>query len=163
VQLAVWIAYPQVIPFKITAIYLPILLVLSFCLATGIGLMASALNTFYEDVKYLLSVFLYLLFYLCPIIYFSENVYAAKQLHFPGNSLYTLYHLNPFAMLSTAYRKILVAPQDVKIPQGSQVETIPWLPLDWPFLGLTAVTCFAILIAGYALFNRLKWRFVERP
>jgi Flp pilus assembly pilin Flp len=28
---------------------------------------------------------------------------------------------------------------------------------------MAAVVSLAVLVGGYALFNRLKWRFVERP
>jgi len=39
----------------------------------------------------------------------------------------------------------------------------PALPLDWGLLGITAAMSLAALIGGYAMFNRMKWRFVERP
>jgi hypothetical protein len=30
-------------------------------------------------------------------------------------------------------------------------------------LGLAALTSFGFLVFGYWMFNRMKWRFVERP
>lgn len=156
--LVVWARHPSVPPFQISLLWLPLLLVINFALATGLGLLISALNTFYEDVKYMVGVALYLLFFLSPIMYFSEQVRYSKAL--TGNDwVYTLYHLNPVAMLATAYRKVLVAPQPVKVDE----KTYPALPLDWTLLGITAATSFAILILGYWVFNRMKWRFVERP
>ena len=154
----VWIRHPEVPPFTTTIIYLPVLLIINFALAAGLGLLISALNTFYEDVKYMVAVGLYLLFFLSPIMYFSEKVFHAKAtIEHPW--IYTVYHLNPVAMLSTAYRKVLVAPREVV--DGTL--TYQPLPLDWTLLGITAVFSFGMLFFGYWVFNRLKWRFVERP
>lgn len=157
--LVIWIRHPAVAPFQATILWLPLLLLINLALATGLGLLTSALNTFYEDVKYIVSVLLYLMFFLCPIMYFSENVWHSTRGKPWGDFLYTLYHLNPVAMLSTAYRKVLVAPQPVKIGD----DWVDPLPLDWGLLGITAVLSFGLLIFGYWVFNRLKWRFVERP
>jgi lipopolysaccharide transport system permease protein len=157
----IYVRNPAQSPFQLSTIYLPALLLISLMLVTGVGLIASALNTFYEDVKYMLSVGLYLLFYLSPIIYFSENVYYVD--HPRSGLIYVLYHLNPVAMLSTAYRKVLLAPQAVQVGGGGDATVYPPLPLDWGLLGITALMSFGLLVGGYALFNRMKWRFVERP
>jgi ABC-type polysaccharide/polyol phosphate export permease len=158
-QLVVWLRHPAVPPFQWTVIYLPFLLLINLALSLGLGLLISALNTFYEDVKYVVGVALYLLFFLSPIMYFSENVaYTAAQ---TGNSaMYALYHLNPIAMLSTAYRKVMVAPQPVHIDKDT---IVPPLPLDWAMLGITGLFSIFMLWFGYRTFNRLKWKFVERP
>lgn len=157
-MLVVYAMDPKVWPFQTTTLLLPLLLVINFALATGLSLLISALNTFYEDVKYIVSVLLYLMFFLCPIMYFSEAVYQRAQ--DSGRMwLYTGYHLNPVAMLSTAYRKLLLAPQPVKF-SGKMHDA---MPLDWGLLGICALTSFGFLIFGYHVFNKLKWRFVERP
>lgn len=144
-------------PFQVTSLYVPILLLINVALVTGLGLIISALNTFYEDVKYIVSVLLYLLFFLSPIMYFSESVkYSPPVLKHPW--IYTAYHLNPVATLSTAYRKVLLAPQLIKF----HGEVFQPLPMDWTMLMVTAAISFALLIGGYAMFNRLKWQFVER-
>jgi len=158
--LFVWIRHPQLSPFGWTMLWLPLLLVVNLMFTVGLALIVSALNTFYEDVKYLLGVALYLLFFLSPIMYFSENVrYSAAFEGEAGKWVYLVYHLNPVAMLCTAYRKVLVAPQPVYV-EGRWVDP---LPLDWGLFGVTAAVSLATLIGGYALFNRMKWRFVERP
>jgi ABC-type polysaccharide/polyol phosphate export permease len=152
--LVVWIANPGPSPFQWTAIFLPFLIVVNLALALGIALIVSALNAFYEDVKYIAQVVLYLLFYLCPIVYFSEQVMARTS---PMVS--TLFHLNPMATLCTAYRKLLLAPQPVNVGGG----TVPASPIDLPMLGIATLVSFVVLIFGYSVFNRMKWRFVERP
>jgi ABC-type polysaccharide/polyol phosphate export permease len=154
----VYLLHPGVWPFQATTIYLPLLLLVNLALVTGLGLIISALNTFYEDVKFIVSVLLYLLYFLCPIMYFSESVFHADivQKH-PW--IYTLYHLNPVATLCTAYRKILLANQPIIFRR----EELDPLPLDWGMLAITGVLSLGLLYFGYAFFNRLKWKFVERP
>ena len=159
---------PRVPTFQWSTIYLPLLIVISFLLSAGLGLLFSAINTFYEDVKYIVGVVLSLLFFLSPIMYFRESVYYGHS-----KKLYYLYHLNPIATLSDAYRKVLLAPQAVQIstkvwdPRIHDYRDVnlpyPPLPIDWMLLGLTAAFAIIILFVGYAVFNKMKWKFVERP
>lgn len=158
--LAIYIADPRVSPFGWQLVLIPIPLIISFALAVGLGLTISAYNTFFEDIKYIVSVGLYLLFFLCPIMYFSEQVRYSKALtESNAQSVYFLYHLNPIAMLSNIWRKVLVAPQDVRV--NGQV--VPALPLDWTLVSICALVSFLVLWNGYRVFNKLKWQFVERP
>lgn len=158
--LVVYLLDPRIVPFQLTTLFLPLLLIINFALVVGLGLIVSALNTFYEDVKYMVGVILYLMLFLCPIMYFSETVFEAMSKRGPlGHWLYVLYHLNPVATLSTAYRKVLVAPQPVDVGGGKTL----LLPIDWQMIGIAALVSFALLIYGYHVFNRVKWKFVERP
>lgn len=162
--LVIWLLNPGQVPFQITTVYLPILMLLQLALTLGLALFISALNTFYEDIKYLVSVGLYLLFFLSPIVYFSEQVrYAPGLDEAQQQTVYTIYHLNPVAMLMTAYRKVMLAPQPVVMMRDGQTYDAGVLPLDWGLLGITALVCIGILFGGYAYFNRKKWEFVERP
>jgi len=155
----VWVRNPAESPFQPTVVFLPFLMVLAFCIATGFGLIVSALNTFYEDVKYVVTVGMNLLFYLCPVVYLSEMVaYNALNQRTDG-LLWKLYHLNPMATLCSAFRQVLLAPQG-PIYNGVQQKPVPLEPYHYVSLTVFAV---AILIYGYHLFNKLKWRFVERP
>jgi ABC-type polysaccharide/polyol phosphate export permease len=152
-----WTGFAQS-PFRATSWMLPPLMLVSLCLATGVGLLVSALNTFYEDVKYLAGALLYLLTFLCPIVYFHETIAESLKGHV---WLYRLYMLNPLAVLSVCYRKALLAPAPIKMP-GSVVSVEP-TPFPWLWLAYTAVLSVALLWFGYSVFNRAKWRFVERP
>lgn len=157
--LLVYIRDPRVIPFQATTIYLPIMLLFSFMLATGSALIVSALNTFYEDVKYIVNVVMQVMFYLCPIIYFAEQV-ANARLNVDSNHLiFKLYNLNPLAALSTGYRKVLLAPTPVLV-HGDKASA---LDMPWNYVLISGVTSFVVMVFGYWLFNRMKWKFVERP
>lgn len=156
----VWLRHPGQFPIQPTALLTPILWVIHFMLSLGLGFIISALNTFYEDVKYIVGALLYLMFFLSPVMYFSENVFHATAGHGAlGEWLFRLYHLNPMAALCTAYRKLLLAPIPIPIKDKPQAA----LPLDWGMVAASAVVSFGILVFGYWLFNRMKWRFVERP
>lgn len=157
--LIAYIRDPRVIPFQATTIYLPILLVIILMLATGISFIVSALNTFFEDVKYIVQVLLYLLMYMCPIIYFAEQVANSPMNQQRGFLLYKLYNLNPMAALCHGFRKVLLAPVDV--PVGGEMAR--HMPTPWNYIGVAGVFSFLTLVFGYWLFNRLKWKFVERP
>lgn len=158
---------PAQFPIQATAILLPVLMVINLMLAMGLGFIVSALNTFYEDVKYMLGAVLYVGFFLCPVMYFSENVAAFAERHGSlGRLVYTVYHLNPMATLCTAYKKVLLntVPIPAKDPDDpAKMITIEGMPLDWTYVGIAALVSFLILILGYSIFNRMKWRFVERP
>lgn len=152
-------------PFTWRIGFLPVLLVVHLALTTGMALLISAYNVFFEDVKYVVGVSLYLMFFLTPIMYFSETVYHGLKSYFPNHPHwaelgYTLYHLNPVAMFATAYRRSLLPPGPVDAGAGQIVQPIPF---DWTMFGVATFTSFGLLVLGYYVFNKLKWRFVERP
>lgn len=159
---AVWAAYGfKVSPFTWRIGFLPVLLVVSLALTLGTSLIVSALNVFYEDIKYVMGVLLYLAFFMTPIMYFSENVWNATSKKGASYEwLYYLYHLNPVATLATTYKKTLVPPGRIDVGSGMVVDPISQ---NWAMFGVTVAISFGILIFGYWLFNRMKWRFVERP
>jgi ABC-2 type transport system permease protein len=53
-----------------------------------------------------------------------------------------------------------VAPPKITVDNGAVM--VP-MPLDWRYIGWAGLISVVILIGGYATFNKLKWRFVERP
>ena len=150
---------PRVFPFQIGTIYLPFLLIVSTLFATGISFIVSALNTFYEDVKYIVQIGLYLLMYLCPIVYFVEQVANSPRNHASGWLLFKLYMLNPVAVQCVAYRKALVAPVPTMSAGGMGLP----MGMPWKYLAVHSVGAVFVFLFGYWLFNRLKWKFVERP
>lgn len=160
ISILVWLRTPGEFPIRPTVVILPLVLLVNLALATGLSLIISALNTFYEDVKYIMGAVLYIMFFLTPVMYFSENVrHATSQMGPRGDLLYILYHLNPMATLCTTYKKVLLAPTPVRM--GG--ETLQPLDLDWGLFGIAALMSLGILVLGYHVFNRMKWRFVERP
>ena len=163
-----YLIHPGSFPIQATVVLVPLLLVFSLALSIGSSLIISALNTFYEDVKYVTGVLLYLLFFLCPIVYFDETVANSNINQNSGWLVYKLFNLNPIAQLCTAYKKSILAPYNPTLiePAGATVGesvVVGAIPLSWKYLTVAGISSFVILIFGYWLFNRMKWRFVERP
>lgn len=146
-------------PVLPSVVWFPYLVLVQLALVMGLGLLVSCLNVFYEDVKYIASVLLNLLFFLLPIMYVVEQVYYRGVFAEPGKSwLRVLYMYNPMSALITGYRKALLEP-----PSPSAIGGHPPLPLDPVNLLVTGAVSLAILAACYAYFNSRKWQFVERP
>ena len=157
--LAVYAIHPQTSPFQWTSIYLPLLLVINFVMACGFGLLFSALNTFYEDVKYIVGFVMQMLLFLSPIMYFVEKIYYVSS----PRHWFVYNAINPLAVLCNAYRKILLAPQPVSIPMGDQNVMKPPLGIEWGWIAYAGVLAVVVFVVGYSVFNRYKWKFVERP
>ncbi len=146
----------------VTILLLPLLILMQTLLIGGIALYISALNVFFEDVKFLTAVVLDLLFYGVPIIYFLEQVkYAPAMSPVVAKIVYTLFLLNPMAVIIASYRAFLLPAQTVPIGASGHLmtlnEPVPW----WSFV-LCAFVCVAVFVSGYYFFNSRKWRFVEQ-
>lgn len=145
-------------PIMATALWLPALVLIETCLILGLTLIISCVNVFFEDTKYIVTALLNVLFYLTPVMYVSELVYAKIPEAHRG-LLYKLYLLFPMNMLTDAYRKTLLPPFSGIEMRGSQISS---LPLDVAMLGIAAIVSLLIAAIGYRFFNRKKWQFAER-
>lgn len=138
------------IPFTWKLLLLPLVMVFHFLLTVGVGLIVSCLNVFYEDIKYMMTVGLNLLYYMVPVIYVVEHVANSDRV--PAWAC-QVYLLNPLAVWITAYRQILLP----MVPSSAMTP----FPLPPVFVVIAALTSVATAVAGYTLFNRNKWRFAE--
>jgi len=152
--------------FLPTMFLLPVLVFFQFLLCVGLALFVSCLNVFYEDVKYIVSMLLQILFYLTPIMYLSEMVQLALRGKAHGAILYRIYELNPLNALIIAYRKLMLAPFSIPPSKAGEApafaKQMQDQPLDWTVLIITFGACILIAILGYAYFNRRKWTFAEQ-
>jgi lipopolysaccharide transport system permease protein len=144
------------IPYTWKLLLLPPLIFAQLLLTLGVGLLVSCANVFYEDIKYVMTVGLNLMYYMVPVIYVVEQV-ANIPSKFPWlyahrEAVLACYQLNPLAVWITAYRRILLPP----VP-----ESIGSLPLDPRVVVVAAVLSVAAALLGYAVFNRYKWDFAE--
>lgn len=138
------LALPILIPFLLmegsnigmTALSLPILLLVQFLLTLALAYLVAGLNVFFRDVGLLLEVLLRLLFFLTPIFYQVEMVPA---------SIRPFYMLNPMVELLQSYRSILI------------YGTAP----DWGALLIIGLAATFLLVICYRLFTRINYRFAE--
>lgn len=149
------------IPLLPSMALFPLLLVMQFLLVTGIALWVSALQVFYNDIKFVLTTLFPLLFFLLPIMYPADVIYYTPVMQrLPW--LYQLYMLNPVTALIEGFRKTLLEPA---FPDSfnKKLAGLPYLPMQWGTFSVACLLCVLIAWGGYAYFNSRKWRFVERP
>jgi ABC-type polysaccharide/polyol phosphate export permease len=136
----------------VTWLLLPVLILIQLMLNMGVAFFVSCLNVFYEDIKYVATVALNVLYFALPIMYFVEHVQNSQRI--PDWLVTLLYYANPLPLILTAYRKILLPPYNT--------QTVHDVPFNYWWLALAGATSLVIFMAGYAFFNSKKWQFAER-
>lgn len=116
-------------------IYLPLILTVQLCLMLGLGLIGSALNVFYRDIRHVITLGMQLWFFATPIIYPITLV---------PERLRPLYNLNPMTGIIQGYRLVLL---ESRPPDTNLVLS-----------GLIAVLA---LLIGYWLFKRVEFKFAD--
>lgn len=132
---------------QVVFVFLPIALVvvlLQLLFVLGLGMFLAAINVYFRDVEYLLSILLLMWFYSTPILYPISLVQDAvvAGVNIP---VVALYHLNPMVHFTEAYRAIFY---DLKVPSAG---TFGWMSLS----SLVAMTL------GWFTFRKLETRFAE--
>lgn len=114
---------------------LPLLLLITFAAALGIGLFLAALNVKYRDVGYILPFFIQLGLFVTPVIYPSSitGVYS------------WFLAMNPMAGV-------------IKTARGALLGTFP---INWPQLAISAAACLLALIFGYLYFKKTEKYFAD--
>jgi len=115
---------------------LVVLLPVEGVLIVGLGLVVATLNVFYRDVEYIVSVLLWLLFYLTPVFY-----RLPQGLRWAGS----LYVANPMAALIEGYRRVFF--------EGH-------LP-DWNRLVVAGLMSVGAAALGYAVYRLRKHDLVD--
>jgi lipopolysaccharide transport system permease protein len=119
------------VPLYWTLLWLPLLVALQVVLTCGLVLLASAVNVFYRDVRFVVPLAVQLWMYATPIIYPVTLV---------PERLRTLYMLNPMAVIIDGYRRAILLGK----------------PPEYAFLGLSALIALIILLLGYGFFKRAE-------
>ncbi len=134
------------IPLTISALYLPIVIVIQIVFTLGVGFLLAAINVFYRDTQHLMDVVMLAWFFITPIFY-PMNILPRNYELFGFNlDVWRLaYILNPMASLIANYRTILY--------YGA--------PPALDFLARTAVTAGLVFLIGWLVFQRYSWRFAE--
>ena len=137
--------YPQNLQPKFLLIF-PITLCIGL-LALGVGYLLSYLSTLYDDVRFLITTFLQLLFYAVPIFYPIEKVAVHAD-------IYKLYMSNPLAALMAGFQRALLPPLKVA---GTTPVAFPTA-----YVALGCASSMVILLLGFVIFERTKWTMMER-
>ena len=124
------------VPLNPNFLWLPWLIALEVGFLVGVGLLASALNVFYRDIKYIIPLVVQLGLFVTPVIYSVSKV---------PEHLRPWYMLNPMAVVVDGMRRVILHGQA-------------------PDVGaLAAATVFvaALGLAAYAYFKRVEVKFAD--
>lgn len=124
------------VPVNITLLLVPVLLAIQILLTLGVVLLASAVNVFYRDIRFVVPVGVQLLMYATPIIYPVTLVPERFR---------AFYMLNPMAGLIESYRAVAL--------QGT------WP--NWGYLGIAAGVSGTVFVLGYLYFKQVEWQFAD--
>ena len=118
---------------SINLVFLPLVILLTFLAAFGLGLVFASLLILYRDLRFVMPFVLSMMMYASPIFY-QQSILSPKVQVFVS--------LNPVTGLISAYRWCILG-----------------LPLDMKSLSLSIVATLAILVFGLFFFRRTE-RFI---
>lgn len=115
---------------------LPVLFVVEFAAALGLGLWLAAANMRYRDIRQVMPFLTQLLLFATPV------VYPASML---PDSWRTVYGINPMAGVVEGFRHALLGTAGA----------------SWPMVALSAAVAFALLASGVLFFGRVEKSFAD--
>jgi lipopolysaccharide transport system permease protein len=117
-------------------LYLPFLLLLSFCTALGVGVWLSAINIQYRDVRHAVPFLIQAWMFATPIAYPSSLLSEPWR---------TIYGLNPMVGVIEGFRWALLG-----------ADTAPG-----PIMGVSSAMTLIILVSGAFYFRRMERTFAD--
>jgi len=135
VIMAAMMVYYRFLP-PIAILLLPLIVLLTFLLASGMGYWLSSICVKYRDVKFILPFFVQLLMFVSPVIYPASII---------GENLQWLLSLNPLTGLLNAHRAVLLG----------------HVPVDYAGLAIAAAITLAIFITGIIYLRRTEKYFAD--
>lgn len=117
-------------------LYLPLILIIQLTFMLGLSFILSALNLFYRDVQFLMSLVFLIWFYLTPVIYPIELI--PQKYRF-------IMQLNPMSVLINAQRRTIFG--------GGE--------LNFLSLFIAVALSLFIFLFGYKLFKKMEGLFAD--
>jgi lipopolysaccharide transport system permease protein len=124
------------LPVYSTIGWFPILLLVQILLMIGVSLIASAINVFYRDIRFVIPLALQVWMYASPVIYPTSMVPERYR---------WIYSLNPMAGIIDGYRNITLKGES---------------PFNSEFL-LAAAISLLLALVGYLLFKKYEPEFAD--
>lgn len=132
-------------PLGVPLLTLPLLVLITFGLTLGLGLLVAAGNVYFRDIEYLLNIVLQVGFFLTPIIYSLDLVTKAGQ-GFKRQIFYTVLKVNPMTWIAVGFQDVIAFNR---------------LPVHWHGLLYSAAVSVTMLVIGLVVFGRLQGKFAE--
>ena len=126
---------------NIYILFLPVLLIQTAALGTGLGVIISSLTTKYRDLSMAVGFFVTLWQYASPIAYdmFSRRSLYEKHL------VYYFYMLNPVTPIINMFRYAFLGTGEI----------------DWLYYGISVVTTVFVAALGVQMFSRVERTFMD--
>jgi lipopolysaccharide transport system permease protein len=128
--------YYQFVPSWESLLILPVLVLLSFLTASGIGAFLAAINVRYRDVRYALPFFIQIMVYLTPVIY-------------------------PTTLLSEKYQWLLALNPMTGIIETARSVIIHTKPIDFHLLLISIVSAVVFFLFGIYYFRKTERIFAD--
>lgn len=122
---------------KVTAVYVPLLLLIQVTFTTGVTLAVAAVMVYFRDLRHALPLILQFGLFATPVAYGLEVIPAELRV------LYGM--LNPLGPVIDGYRQTVLYGR----------------PPAWDTFLPAALSSVALLVAGYLLFKRLETGFAD--
>jgi len=114
---------------------LPLLIVITFFIAVGGGMILASINYKYRDVRYILPFFIQMLLYVTPVIY-------------------------P-ASIAGKYSWILAINPMTGVIKAAQAAILGNAPINWLLLGISSLVAVGMLVVGTYVFKKAERNFAD--
>jgi lipopolysaccharide transport system permease protein len=122
-------------PLSVGCVWMPLYILGTLLASSGLGLILSALNVSFRDVKYAVPFFMQMGLFVSPVIYPLSYVPARFRI---------LLGLNPMSGMIAGFRQSMLG--------GST---------DWGLVGTSFAICVTLFVAGLFIFRRMERRFAD--
>jgi lipopolysaccharide transport system permease protein len=122
-------------PLSIGCVWMPFYILGTLLASSGLGLILSALNVSFRDVKYAVPFFIQMGLFVSPVIYPLSYIPARFRI---------LLGLNPMSGMIVGFRHSMI---------GGEV--------DWALVGTSSTMAVALFVAGLFIFRRMERRFAD--
>ena len=131
-------------------------LVVTLMIATGLGLLLSAVNVHFRDVQHFLELGLLTWFWFTPIVYVYDFVGKALIDQW-GEGAERIAMLNPMTPVVTTFQRVVYNPTNFAPEQQADFSLL-LRPTSWYVqnLAISAVFGVVFLYAGFKVFTRLE-------
>ena len=122
-------------------LFLPVLLIQTAVLGTGLGIIVSSLTTKYRDLSMAVGFFVTLWQYASPIAY---DMFSRRSLY-ERRTAYYFYMLNPVTPIINMFRYGFLGTGEI----------------DWFYYGLSVVTTVVVAVIGVRMFIKVERTFMD--
>lgn len=122
-------------PHLIGLLIIPLLLIITFMISTGLGLILASVNVKYRDVRYILPFFIQILMFITPVIY-------------------------P-ASIAGKYSWVLAFNPMMGVIQSARAAVLGTTILNWTLVGISLVATFILMIIGIYTFKKTERYFAD--